>query len=386
MTNENGRNRRTHGGFAPIFAVLFLVVVYACSDTAVAPHASSESEFFANGVVSSTHQVVENGKLVYVGSVSGSVAVKKTSRGFEATGGGGIPQGSMSPKGSKLPTEVPFGFPTLKATAGVSANHTSGPPPVWRARLNTKMKKFTTADGKTVSVQIVNDARGGGRPPVWMMLYDGSRPTQSIEFKYAKDGKKWRVAEARSTIFGADGRPSKVITSDFRAVQQGSLNVGSRLNITPLMREIGSEFGRLFQPDVLYAATVAEELDEEGLPACLGLKIEVAGLTLAVAAEAAGLLIIGGTCVTTLITCPAWLAAVVAYEATVLILAATIIQLYECQHPTPPPPPPPVTRGSGGPSGGESSELTCTTVYWEISYDGGLTWQPFYEEEFCEVV
>lgn len=382
MANENGRKRMMRRGLAPIFAALFLTVAYACSETAVAPHAASDAEMFASGVVSSAVQDVKDGQLVYRGSVSSSVSLKKTSRGFESTGEKAIPVGSMSSKGFALPTAVPFGFPTYKATTGVSASHTPGPPQVWRARLNTPVRKFVTADGKKVSAQFVNDLRGGGRPPVSMLVYDGTRPSQFIEFKYAKDGKKWRAAEARTTIFGADGKPSNVITSDFRALQQGSLNVGSRLNITPLLREIGSEFGRLIQPDVLYAATVDEELDDEGLPNCLSSKLWVASAVVLLAGTTTALAPAAVGCVT-VIGCPVFLAALLAHEGAILNLAAAIASLWECQHPAP------ATRviaqggnpgGGGGPSGGEEQ---CAMYMWEISYDGGVTWYFHHEEEIC---
>jgi hypothetical protein len=377
MASENDQKRMMRSGVVPVFAVLVLGVSYACSETSVAPNATSDSSFPSTGVIGAAVQDVKDGNLVYVGTVSSSVLTKKSARGFETTSDGTAPRGSMAGTASALPTAVPLGFPQLQAMSGVSASKTPGPPAVWRMRLSTPMQKIVTADGKTLSVQLVNDMRGGGRPPVSMLIHDGSRTSQFVEFKYVKDGKKWRAAEIHSTIFGDDGRPSKVITSDLRAIQQGSLNVGSRLNITPLLREIGSEFGRLIQPDVLYAATVAEDLDDEGLPNCLGSKMVVAAALGWVVAYGAGLVTVGASCVTTLITCAAWLYAVAWYELAVSTLAAVTVQLWECQHPSSTL----TTRvdSGGGVPGGGGSETggsgSCKTYKYEVSFDGGQTWR-----------
>lgn len=89
-----------------------------------------------------------------------------------------------------------------------------------------------------------------------------------------------------------------------------------------------------------------------------------------------------GACTTTLLSCPLVVAAMAAVATTSARYLMAVIAYDECMHP-----PAVQTRPSGGSGpayeGDGGGGYECHYESWEISYDGGATWQPYGQVRVC---
>ena len=215
---------------------------------------------------------------------------------------------------------------------------------------------------------MVDDPRGGGRPPAAIMTFDGDRPVSMHQYVYTRDGNRWRPARSRVTVFGGNGKPAAVTENDLTTLQTASFAVpGTATALIDGFRRVGGSLSKLVQPDVLFAATMDDA-------SCFREAELVAAATLAEIAGAGFLAAAILACPGTLgLTCLAVIALQIALAGLDLALGVAVADWYLCLNPSP------ITRGSGGGTGGggprDGSGAGCYDITWEISYDGGLTWQ-----------
>ena len=113
-------------------------------------------------------------------------------------------------------------------------------PGTQRKLVQTRNLKLPTGDGRTIRVQVAEDSRGGGRPPVAAVLYDKDRPVVRIEYKYKPDGARWEVVSSRASMLDAAGRVTLVVDRDYSGLRWTTRADGRRS-----FRRIG--FSRSFE-------------------------------------------------------------------------------------------------------------------------------------------
>jgi hypothetical protein len=356
------------------FGTLFLTVSYACSERAIAPTAAdTANEFAVSGILSSSLWRVDGAQLTFAGSVSAQGRITQDKNGvhqeFEPTVVTHVAPSLSAPR---------LGLSPLRAPATNKAPLPEGAQVSWRSRLTSPRVQLTTRDGKRISMQRVADPRGGGRPPVATMLYDGDRPVSLIEGVYQKEGKHWKPTRARVTIFGKDGKPAVVTEDNFAALQTASVAMpGTAAAFADGFRRVGGSLARLIQPDALYAASLTEDDDER----CWRQRLAVIGaagtqvaadIALGVAITACG--VSGG------VLCPAVIAASIAATAAAVNYLIKVAEYDDCMSREDPI----ISSGGGGAGGGGESGNGCYDVVWEISYDGGRSWNYYDTQTVCE--
>jgi hypothetical protein len=354
------------------FGSLFLAVSYACSERAIAPTAADDAnEFAVSGILSSSLWRVDGAQLTYAGSVSAQGRITQDKNGvhqaFEPAVVTKAPS-SLSKPGLGL---SPLRAPSTNKTALAEGKQVS-----WRSRLTSPRVQLGTRDGKRISMQRVADPRGGGRPPVAMMLYDGDRPVSLIEAVYQKEGKRWKPTRARVTIFGKDGKPSVVTEDNFAALQTASVAMpGTAAALADGFRRVGGSLSRLIQPDVLYAASLTEE-DDEG---CWRQRLAVIGAAgTQLAADIALGIAITACAASGGVLCPAVIAASIAAAAAAVNYLIKVAEYDDCMSRADP-----IVSARGGGGGGSEGGNGCYDVVWEISYDGGWSWSYYDTQQVC---
>jgi hypothetical protein len=356
------------------FGTLFLAVSYACSERAVAPTAADEAnEFAISGILSSSLWRVDGKQLTYAGSVSAQGRLTQDKNGVhQAFEPAVVSDGPTSRSAPSLALS-----PLRTATAN-KVPVPEGGQAAWRTRLTSPRLPLPTRDGKRMSLQRVADPRGGGRPPVATMLYDGDRPVALVEGVYQKDGKRWKPTRARVTIFGKDGKPSVVTENDLAALQTASVAIpGTAAVLANGFRQVGGSLSKLIQPDALYAASPFDELDQErcwrervALVAAVAAQL-AADIGLGTAITACGAS--GGT------LCPAVIGAQLAVAATATNYVLRVIDYDQCMSRPQPILAPVGTSGGGGGGYGDG----CYDVIWDVSYDGGYSWSYYGTQRVC---
>ncbi len=360
------------------FGTLFLAVSYACSEQAVGPSAADEANPFAvSGILTSSLWRTNGSELSFAGSISAPAHVSQDKKGLHQEIG--ALSVSAAPTLPPLAAGQRFSASPLRAPVANKLPLAEGSQVTWRTRFKSPRINLTTRDGKHVSLQRIADPRGGGRPPVATMLYDGDRPVSMVEALYAKDGKRWKATRSRITIFGKDGQPLAVTESDFSGLQTASVAMpGTAAFLADGFRRVGGTLSQLVRTDVLYAATPYDD-DGEGrcfkeaalLAAAAGAQVSAdIALSLALVACAAT----GG------VACPVVLAALITVASTAVVYLFRVVDYDNCMNAAAP-----ITRGydgSGGGGGGSEGD-GCYDVIWEISYDGGWSWDYFNTERVC---
>ena len=359
------------------FGTLFLALSYACAEVVIVPTATdTQNDFAVSGILASSLWRVNGSQLTYAGTVTAHARLTQDKNGLHQDFG---PATSTSDAfaSSSSPTQR-FGPFQLRAPLTDKSGSNDGAHVKWRAQFKTPRVKFKTNSGKDITIQMVPDPRGAGRPPVASMLFDGDRPASMIQSVYALDGTRWRPTRSRVTIFGENGLPVAVTESDLTALQTASVaRPGREAELTDGFRRVGGSLSRLVRPDVLYAATL--DSSEEGR--CLVESLNVAG---AAAAQLAADVALGAAiaaCVGTIISCPAVVAASLTVAASAAFYLAKVIEWDRCMNP--PPTIKTIAGGGGGglPNGGNGEG--CSEITWEISYDDGATWQYLSTQIVC---
>jgi hypothetical protein len=295
------------------------------------------------------------------------------------------------------PAALSSALAVIRATQQVAPSVDKKADAIYRPSFGMAPKHFRSADGKDVSLQEIPDRRGAGRPPLAVLTYIKGKVGTLFEFGYEKKGDKWRPTRVRTTLFDNQGKPHSIIDQtlpDFPTTSKDVAIIPPR--ILKAMGLAGSLLTQAALPDALHAAT----LDGEVSNACLSQWLAFSGAAALVATYASMLVSVGASCVSTLITCTAYLYVVAQYEAAVVLAAAAYVALNECRasHPchgldesigvSGAPNALHVQAicevseggnggGSGGSGGGGFGEVDCHWEYWEISYDGGISWEPF---------
>ncbi len=346
------------------FGALFLTLIYACTDRAIAPTATdTASEFALSGILSSSLWRVNSAGPSYAGSVSAQARLTQDKNGVHQD----IGPATISDELFASPSSPANRFGAVLLPAPLFDKRDGGDVK-WRAQFKSPRLKLKTSNGKDVTIQTVPDPRGDGRPPVASMLFDGDRPVSMIQSIYERDGKRWRPTRSRVTVFGNDGKPGAVVESDLTALQTaGAALPGTAAVLAEGFRRVGGSLSKLVRPDALFAATV-----DDALSKCF---IEGVYVAAAAAAQVAADIALGiaiAACVGVPLSCPAVVAAMLTVSATAAVYLLRIIAWEECMNP-----PRIVTGGGGGGSGGSGGSggvAGCFAIVWEISYDGGATW------------
>jgi len=357
------------------FGTLFLTVSYACSERAIAPTATDDAnEFAVSGILSSSLWRVDGAQLTYAGSLSAQGRITQDKNGvhqeFEPALVTKVPLSLATPR---------LGLSPLRAPAANKTPLPGGAQVSWRSRLTSTRVQLGTRDGKRISMQRVADPRGGERPPIATMLYDGDRPVSLIEGVYQKEGKRWKPTRARVTIFGKDGKPSVITEDNFAAMQTASVAIpGTAAVLADGFRRVGGSLSRLIQPDALYAASLTDE-DEER---CWKERLAVAGAAgTQIAADIALGIAITACAATGGVLCPAVIAASIAAAAAAVNYLIKVADYDACMSR-----PEPIisVAGGGGGGGGGGEGKGCYDVDWEVSYDGGWSWSYYGTQRVCE--
>jgi hypothetical protein len=352
------------------FGTLFLTLSYACTERALAPTATEDAnEFAVSGILTSSLWQANGSQLAYAGSVSTQARITQDKGGVHQQ----LEQTSAATAPPPASTQR-FGTSMLTVPSTNKLALPEGAQISWRTKFKSRRENFTTRDGKHVSLQRVADPRGGGRPPLATMLYDGDRPVSLIEAQYQKDGKRWKPTRSRITLFGKDGKPSAVTENDLAALQTASIALpGTAAALADGFRRVGGSLSELIRPDALYAASTG---DDDGR--CMREAILLAAAATAQVAADIGLAIAIAACPTTVIACPAVLAAMATVAATAAVYLVRVYEYDQCMYP------PGTSSARPGSGGGESDDGGgCSEIQWEISYDGGNTWQYYDTQQSC---
>lgn len=364
-----------YGRAAALAGCLTLASLYACSDrqpTSTAPDAGTEAR--ASGVWASTVWSIGPSGLTYSGGVTG--------RAWPTDGGKRLTLAregvrALSPSAADLEARrtalqrTLLRVPRLPKAAPAGARR-----PILRMAFRGA-RTFTTrtADGKELQTQLIGGSRGGSPTAGVLVSVDG-RPHELIEYGYAHDGGQRRLLSMRSTLFGADGRPEKVIATDFRGVADatapqvsaldrvlhgaGSLAGGlaSLVGPTPLCAQAGCVEEQLAWGQAHDALWYAEQALQQAYAACEATASEVPRPYPDPCGD------------------PVYNAQV-AYNQASWNLFAAQVNLDQC-YATPPPPP-----GGGGGGGGGGGQ-NCYWVDWYVSFDDGASWQWFESDYYCQ--
>ena len=261
----------------------------------------------------------------------------------------------------------------------------------------------TGSDGQHFDIHYLEKKGPDKEPPFAVILMKNGKPVAQSEFTYERERGRWKPSKSRSTLFDSAGHVQLVTLHDFSAVNTSLIgNVGARSVPAQFYARIGASLSRLVQPDVLYAADacgiescVREALILAGAEAAWAGGVAAAGIALAGCAAAAiptfglacgpyvvaqlvlvGLDIALGVALGDYLNCKnrgtlvASISPLSGTSGPALAGAASTLQprtaTFDCSSGG-------GSAGDGSGSGGGSSQ--CGMVVWEISYDGGSTWQ-----------
>jgi hypothetical protein len=357
-------------------AALTVVGALACSDGLTRPGASgnTDDDFAMSGVIVSSLMRADGGANAHISSIS-------TEARFGGSGNAQNFVGSPTPitvdpsEANALRTQAVT--PTKLAITGSSGlfdRTTGGRPSLVRPRAKGRSFK-NRKDGKEIEVQFVDDPRGGDRPPAAMVTWLNGRAASVNQYTYRKIGKSWVPTSSRTTIYDSTGRAAFVASNTYSAmtVSASSLNSLGSDALAGGVGKLVTALGRLVQPDVLYAETVADDIDAGcGMKAAAAAGAEFAWLT-AVAALATA----WTACATTIIECPAIVAAQAALAVADYYFGKAQAEYALClqqQQPAPPPAAPAPVAGDGSKPQGDQGGVSCGVITWEISYDDGESW------------
>ena len=384
MRHTSSRVRSRQAGF--VLAFLTLAVAYACSDNVVAPRGGSDIR--ASGTwVSSLWKPGATG-LEYVGSASGVAEITANARNFTAHQSDlrEIPLGPMDIESLRSALNR---RPLNSGDAQLGADR-SAPVPAPKGSTLRSFKARSVAlkgaGGEHLRLLFVDHPLGGGRPPLAVEILRDGRPVAMNEYSYAPDGNAWRAVRSRSTLFDAKGKVALIADQDLSRVRQGRAmaSVGSAHWFREAIGGGAALLAQLVQPDALYAQSLYDDGDYpdygDGSGNCIREALNLAAATLAEGAAVAALTAAYASCVPSPETCvPVVIAAQAALAAADIILGIAIADYYNCKHP------PPTYGGGGGggdgggygggAGGGGGGGGSCSYEVWEISYDGGSSWE-----------
>lgn len=357
-------NRRIRSRAPLVLAgLLFVTLSYACTDQVSAPVArNSDLDFTVNEILATKVWRTNGTQPVYLGRGTSTLQTSRRGRNLYFKVG----EVTVDPqKASPPPMSSSFGPTTgVEGPAEVNGKAITN----WRARFNTPVQKLKTKDGKDVGIQVVDDKRGGGRPPTAFMIYDGDRPSSMHQVLYTHERGQWIPSRIRVTTYGKkDGRAIAVTEYDRAAGPATSVRMQRAPGIMRNLRDLEGTLARLVQPDALYA---------QGFSDCFNELAAVVGwIGCQIAADVALGLAIVACAALQLEFC----AAIPALQAVSYIcgveLVIAIIHWTNCAFPSI------GSSGTGGGTGG--GKTTCTEVIIEVSTDGGLTWQYDHTEWQC---
>jgi hypothetical protein len=362
---------------AALAGCLTLASLYACSDRQpTATTRAAATEIQASGAWTSTVWSVGPAGLTYSAGVTGFASAAGGGKRLEAARGS---VHALSPSAAELKAgrdEIQGSLlrvPTLPDAAPARA----GTPTLRMALGGARTFDSRTPDGKVVRTQLLDDSRRGARRSTEVLISVGGQPNALIQYRYARDGARWRLLAAQSTLFGADGRPNRVVASDFRG-----MTVAKVQQVGALGRVLGGA-GRL-------AGSLASLVGPA--PLCAQSNCDAEQLAWAQAHDAVpqadwALRQAYQKCNDSWAVANPYprpypdpcdqplLDAQAAYDMAVYNLSVAQINLDQC-YAAPP-------SGGGGGGGGGGGQ-TCYLIVWEISYDGGNTWEYLDSEYYCQ--
>lgn len=360
---------------AALAGCLTLASLHACSDrqpTSAAPDAEAASQ--ASGAWSSTVWSVGPAGLTYSGGITGRASTTDGGRRLgverESVRALSLSASDLEARRAALQGSLPR-VPTPSKGAPARAGT-----PTLRMELRGAPTFTTrTSDGKELKTQLLGGPRGGGRP-AGVLVSVGGRTRALIQYSHARDG---RLLSARSTLFGADGRPERVIESDFRGMTGSkarrvsamdrmlggagrlAAGLGSLVGPTPLCAQNNCDAEQLAWSQAYDAFNQADWDLQEAYRKCSA----TSGQYPPPDPDPCG---------------QPLLDAQAAYDQANWNLIVARHNLDQC-HFAPPPPPP---GGGGGGGGGEDDGMTCYRIDWYVSWDDGKTWEYLDSEYYCE--
>ena len=351
----------------------------ACADAGVTAPTAVTPRVDRGLAVSSVWSVSAAG-LHFAGSARTHVEVSRTATTLLTTHGGATAIDLSPTEIESVQSSLSFGSAGPKDW--VTSNLVVSPGGVLRPTAKGKSFKSRDANGKEIRAHLLDDSRGGDRPAAGVVIFVDDRIVAINQFSYKRDGSKWRVIGAVVTAYDSSGKPSSVSHHDLSDIKPaGSLvRVGMAERARCEVARARAQLAALMKPRELHAAGVGvdEDLTAEGGPCAF----KAVAVAIAVAAEVAAIAFEGAAitaCIASVpilgIACPSVVAATAAVAAATAAVGIAVSELNQCIIDNTKKPPPPRPTGGGGSGGGGS---TCLSIEWEISYDGGITWQ-YYE-------
>jgi len=396
--------RASHGSTRIVtlgLASLAVALTYACTDNAVGPHSRTNPSTVIDvrGDASGSIWKVAGGELTYVGAATAHFDGRLSEAGFR-------PKSSSARTLDLSPLEIEELRSrlsrnaislTLPASAPLVASGTSqaaGAAALRRISFKTRFRRGLERDG--VRTDWVPNPKGGKRPPVAMLVYKNGLATALIEPTYTQTATGWQPRRARTTVFDPTGAVSKIILSDFTNLESQLASAGFVDRFAAGALRAAGAFGMLFRPDVLHAATQPD--DAEDITRCLTQASALAFATATLAIDLVALDTALAACATSVVACaalPLVYARVARSTAAELAAAAFLAACWSADD----------CEETGGPvaetfvagahaSTGQAAAASCTNgaggsyqvcidYQYEISFDGGVTWNDFVEK-VCE--
>ncbi len=356
----------------------------ACSDGLTRPQsrASADDDFATSGVIVSSLMRADAGADAPISSLS--VHAEFGGGGRQATLGSPTRVAIDPAQASALRTQALTPVKLALGSVGPTFDRQGGGrKSIVRPHAKGRSLRFRK-DGKDIELQFVDDPRGGSRPPAATVTLVNGRAAAVNQYTYSKIGKSWLPTSSRATIYDSTGHATFVVSNTFRTSTVSEASFG-HLGADILASGAGkliAALGALAQPDMLYAATTADEIDAGCGQKATAASIAEFGWLGALAALA----VAWGGCVTTIFECPGVLAAQAALAIADNAMGKAEAEYYLClqqQQQQQQPPASPPTSGGGSPPPTtepppsppvEDQGPACGEITWEISYDDGATW------------
>lgn len=263
-------------------------------------------------------------------------------------------------------------FMDRRQAAFVAPNTTSqGRPPILKPAIGaTRSISERLPDGRAMRIELRDDERGEGRPARAIAIFVEDRIVSTSDFRYVREGRRWKPLEAVVTYYDSTGRQDAVITTDLSALEPGagleqSASASDKLRAGA--RQIACKLAAIALPSPLSASTMVDACESQRnyvTYASIGVVLAYGAYVAAQASCVAS----GG------IFCPTVIAALSALGLAEAILAQASADLAACLAANSLPSNPPPGAGGGG---------GCYQIDWYVSYDGGATWTYLYSTIQC---
>jgi hypothetical protein len=376
-------------------AVAVSLFILACDGSIAAP---GNEKVVRRGNQITTVWTTDGGSLTYAGAATSQVVDRQKDSSLSTAYGPfrsiKLSMAEIDRRRSAVePKALELSLRVMKAISPSGQSSPSGPDmstAIFRPSFGQPMTQWRSPEGRDIGFQMLTKKDLGVTAS---LLFVDGRAVALAEFGYTKKSGKWKTSRMRSTFFDARGRPRMIVDTDLSDVNDVTSNVASLLKESSIkgVSWLNSTLKARALPDAAYAATT----ELPGMD-CWPEFLAASTLDARAAFWAAAALIAGAECPTPLaaFTCIAAASALEAYFVALRDYKRALDTLAACR------------RAHGhcfdeyrgvddglniglrldcempgeddgdGPGGGSND---CEWFTYQISYDGGVTWQNYGE-------